>query len=649
MPFAASVRPLALAEVLKTAVGLDDKGDTNPQNDEITYELGLKVEDTDPTGQYQPAALEGTPINLDGGTAQRILVSDAIPADTELKGVSVSLPTGWEVVYTLDDPTTTAATDADWTSGPLPSDPTSVTRIGFIYNGALAQGVTVNGLQFTVTVTDNTANYTIENLAQVFGQTVGDPDATDGDPATVPAIIYDESGDANPNNFPDGATFGTSVDPDGGYDPASDLGVPPESDNNNDGDIDDLTTVDGDNDNTGEGTDGEPNVVTPDDAITPPADATGLLNGPDGQPGAFFNTVNDDFTNLSSSDIPAGLPPSDGDPATTTDEFDPAPVLYTNTLDNSNSSGFIATVGIEPIAPDLATSLDPSGTFGTNADIPSGTDVTIIYDDGTNLRTATYEFNGTAFVLTGSTTDPTGTPAPTDATELAALTADGAAAPINVGDIYAGDPLLDYQVLIDSEDTTQLASIPVPILAFSDDDPVNNAGYNAGAADAELTTNITVDRLYTGFMELIKEVRITDAAGNQRQDWTDSPSVDVVPGDAIDYRITYRNITEELSGSGNVGLNANSFTIVENGYADINAATGAENNWADFTSHENGYMDFSGNIEYFDNADGVAPGAANSIGSSDPATGTEVNTYINEVGIVFPGRDGAFGFRRVVD
>ncbi|MDJ0703496.1 MAG: hypothetical protein QNJ46_09470 [Leptolyngbyaceae cyanobacterium MO_188.B28] len=639
VPFAASVRPLALATVMKTAVGLDNKLDTNPQNDEITYELSLSVEDTDPTGQYQPAPLEGAPINIVGtGLVPRILVSDAIPADTELTGVNLSLPTGWEVVYTLDDPATVAATDADWTPGPLPSDPTGVKRIGFIYDGSLAQGVTVNGLQFTVTVTDTAANYTIENLAQVFGQTVGDPNPT-------PDIIYDESGDANPNNFPDGATFGTPVDPDGGYDDTADFGIAPESDPDGDGNVNTPGDFDTNNDNTGVGADGEANVVTAGDAITPPADVTGLLNGPDGQPGAVYNTINDDFTNLSAADVPAGLPPSDGNPATTTDEFDPAPVLYTNTLDNSNSSGFIATVGLQPIAPALAASLDPSGTFGANADIPVGTDVTIIYDDGVNLRTATYEFNGTAFTLTRSTTNPTGTPAPTDATELAALTADGAASPINVGDIYGADTPFDYQVLVDSEDTTQLDSIPVPILAFSDDDPVNNAGYNIGTSP-ELTTNITVDRLYTGFMELIKEVRITDAAGNQRQDWTDSPTVDVVPGDAVDYRISYRNITEEPSGTGNVGLNARNFTIVEDGYSTV---SGTANNWAKFTSHENGYIQFSGNIEYFNNADGVAPGAANSIGVSDPATGTVVNSYINAVGIVFPGRDGFFQFRRVVD
>ena len=616
VPFAASVRPLALAEVLKTAVGFDDKGDAVLTNDEITYELGLKVEDTDPSGQFQPSALEGTTINLDGANVQRILVSDAIPDETTLQGASLSLPPGWEVVYT-NAPLTIAATDptAAWQSGPLPSDATAlgnVTRIGFVYSGTLAQGVTVNGLQFTVTVTDpeTGTDYTVENIAQVFGETVGDPNND---------IVYDESGDANPNNFPDNASpTNLPTDPNGGYDPAADFGVAPESDPGNDGTIDNPGDFDVNNDNTGTGDNGEPNVVQPVNTITPPADATGLLNGPENQPGASYNTTNDDFTNLSATDIPPNL-----DPAT---PYDPAPVSFTNTVDNSNSDGFIATVGLEPISPNQAAALDPSGDFG-DLTIPDLTTVTINYlgadgvvggtgDDADQTATYTYNAGSDSFALTAGT-------------------------PVNVGDIYATDAPIDYEVIIDATNTTQLDSIPVPILSFSDDNPnptSPNAGYNAnnaGGQDPELTTNITVDRLYIGFMDLLKEARISDSAGNLREDWTANPTLDVVPGDTIDYRITYRNISEELAGSGNVGLNANNFVIIEDGAA-------GSNNWGAVTSHVNGYMDFAGIVEYYDSADTL-------IGNIDPATGTEVAEYQNDVGIVFPGRDGIFVFRRVVD
>ncbi|MGB3298200.1 MAG: hypothetical protein WBA76_08010, partial [Phormidesmis sp.] len=207
--FASSVRPLALATVLKTGSITNTGIPSNPADDTITYDLGLRVENASPSSLFQPATLEGTEITLKIGSAtavpaKRILVSDAIPDKTILSSVSTALPAGWQAVYTtsaLDDPLDPGVV---WTTV-QPTNLSTVTRVGFIFNGTIgASGTTLTGLKFSVVssglpTTGPTVGGTLYNIAQVFGQTLADP-------ATVPQIIYDESGDANPNNFNDDNT-----------------------------------------------------------------------------------------------------------------------------------------------------------------------------------------------------------------------------------------------------------------------------------------------------------------------------------------------------------------------------------------------------------------------------------------------------------
>ena len=135
----ATVKTFSLATILKTRSGYNNAGTTVITDDKLTYDLSLRVESTDPTGQgITPAALTGTTINVDSISGSHILVSDAIPTDTEL-AVAPTAPPGWQTVYSTD-PVTTDANTANWTRT-APTSLASVTRIGFINNPATVTSV----------------------------------------------------------------------------------------------------------------------------------------------------------------------------------------------------------------------------------------------------------------------------------------------------------------------------------------------------------------------------------------------------------------------------------------------------------------------------------------------------------------------------
>lgn len=632
IPFASSVRPLALATVTKIASNLAPGATAAANDDLITYDLGLTVASTSPNAAFTPADLEGTNISVNGTVAPQILVSDAIPVGTELSAAGTA-PAGWTVVYT-ETATTTTATNALWTTAVPAGGLEDVTRIGFIHNDAALSDTNPQVLrtdpvqgpfQFTVVTVDlPTTGGQVANIAQVFGETVGDPDDN---------VVYDESGDSNPNNFNDD---GTPPDPTGtNYDPTANTG--------DTGIADPVTQgTDTGNDNTGTGPDGEDNVVNIGDV----AGSDDILNGPEDIPGAVGPTDdNDDFTNQT-TDVPAGVGP--------TDIFDPAPETFINSIQNPASSGFISNVTLQPISPTQAESTDDSaltGQYGANSDIPTGTVVTITAtDDAGVVQSATYTYNGTTFDLTGSSTN--GTP------ETA-----GNFKHVNVGDLNAGAPPLDYTTVVDLPDGSAAGTaddvfpndeIPIPILAFADDNPSGSPGYNFASGTPESTTNITLDRLYTGFMKLTKEVQILDANGVLVQAWTsdqtvldnlnNNPATALQPDYQIEYRITYENISTDVVGSGNTTLTAFDFEIVEDGNPVVNAGTDEQNvnnNWASFTDHEQNTSADQGTVEYFTNSTDGSP-----LTTADPIAGTKVDKYENPVGQVDPGQTGQFQFRR---
>jgi hypothetical protein len=282
----------SFAAILKGS-SYSDSGTPTVIDDKITYSLSLRVDSAAPFGStgFSPAALAGTNITVTGlGTVSRVLVSDAIPANTVLAATPVA-PSGWTVIYTTDSTTTVPnSSAATWTTT-APSLNT-VTRVGFINNGPVSPGTTTAGFSFQVVTSGLTAaGASVANIAQVFGTSQG---------ASGTTLVYDESGDQNPSNFTDGPNPVPTT-----FNPSTNTGVA-------------NAATDGTDpgNNTGTGPNGEANVVS----VTP---STGVLAGPQGAPGAVGPTSNnDDFTNKAAQ--PVGNNPN--------------AVGFTNTVQNTGGS-----------------------------------------------------------------------------------------------------------------------------------------------------------------------------------------------------------------------------------------------------------------------------------------------------------------------
>lgn len=586
----------AYSDATPTATPLD------PSDDTIVYSLELEVgNDTLPT--LDPGSLEGTNITLDGTpNTSRVLISDAIPANTIFQsGTLTATDLNWTPVYS-ETPLTTDALQADW-STTEPATLANITRVGFVYDaatdGALAPATTVTGFSFGVTTNGLVApGGSIANVAQVFGESEGDP----GD-----NVVFDESGDPQYNNLNlgDDPADNTTT-----FDPVNDLGV---------GNVaDPEETL---NDNDGTGPDGESNVVT----ITTTV-AGDLFNGPNGAPDATGPTnTNDDFTNVTTTVPVAGAP---GTPT------DPAPVTITNEVQNPvGAPTRLDTVTLLPLAPESA----GPGVFGTNADLPDLTRIQISFG---GQQTA-YEYSAGVFTPIVSLADNT--------------PATGADAdPVVIGTLQPGDRQT-YTVEIDLPDgTEQVAGFGVPIVAF-----VDNDGNGEFTPVTETVSNVTVDRVYTGFIELVKQARVIFAP---RDGVTPPPTafssdqavldaIDMRPGDEIEYQISYENISEPAPAAGvnNVILNANNFVLTEDGTQTTNTVdgTGAAitviNNWAATTTHQQGTVATSGpaTVSYIDLTGPTL--------NADPADDEKVDVYVNTVGIVTPGTTGSLTFLRQVD
>ncbi|WP_339374406.1 beta strand repeat-containing protein [Picosynechococcus sp. PCC 8807] len=649
-----SVTPLALATVLKTRAAYNPATPATT-DDTITYRLDFRVESSSPNSSFTPTNLEGTTIQLSTAAngsnpvdVQRILVSDAIPENTELTNTPPTAPVGWKVVYstsatttrTVGGSTATAPAAAVWQTV-APASLASVERIGWIYVGpsnvadstvsgpTLAAGSATtgdaNGFRFQVVTSGLTAGGTIANIAQAFGETVGDPNNE---------VVYDESGDQNPNNFNDDDT---PPDPTGtNYDPVNDTGVADPANQD----------TDNNNNNTGTGPEGEANVL----AITPPG---AILNGPLNQPGAVGPTNNnDDFVNKSSLAIEGGGTQT----ATPGQTFNPAPVVFNNTFQNpSSNAGELDTVRLLPLAPNN-TAVPATNPAQEATDIPDGTRVTITvgsssaaydYDDATGYTYVASSGTGPNF--------------------------DGTANTLKFDNISPGVSI-NYTVTIDLPAGSQLsadrfsangvsrAGYSVPVVAFVDN---NNSGAfefsTTPSSNNDNVFNIKIDRLYLGHLALLKEQRVLDTDGTTEiETWTTGPINDVEPGQFIEYRISYVNFsTPSTTGSsGNVTLGISNLVITEDGTTGTFVAGGAgtANNWAlplstPSTTHQQNTSATLGTLQYFN-------GVTN-LGNLDPADGATVTRYVNSVGTLTPDTavtpgtastyQGSFIFRRVLN
>lgn len=588
-------KPLVTLE--KTLNNHEANDATSLTDDELTYDLRFEVESTAPAGSnFTPGPLY--PVNdlsVDGATVSRILVSDALPDHTVLSGTPTA-PSGWTIVYNAENPETVTALDAGWhtTTAAAIGGGTEgrVTRIGYISNASvisLAPGTVAETFRFTVSTANVPGGLTaasFANIAQVFGS--GDPG---GDPAD---LVADESGDSSPSNYD--STNDTFDPPSDGYIPdADDDGVP-------DGlDPSDPTAGEGtdpSNTNSGTGPGGEANLLT----IELPS-LLDVLSGPEGVPDAIGPTGNnDDFTNKSVAIDPADVSFDAGD---NRNELDPAPVDFANTARNSGQT--TGDITLLPTPP------------ATTTDLPADTIVTISGPDG---KTAIYEYDGSTFARIGGT----------------------AGADIEIVDV-AADEEVNYGVRVDLPDGTPLSTdteegFPVPITATLDDNNGNTA------------ENITIDRVYTGYLQLRKESRILQGSGPAVQagegDFSADPK-NPAPGNVIEYRVTYTNISETVSGSGNVVLFAENVVIDDDG-------TEGNNNWA-LDNDGNSVIDTSnvqgsatdsngGTITYYSGAPATTP-TIDAFGSD---VNTDVTRYVDEVpGLVGPGESGYLIFRRTLN
>ncbi|RCJ38893.1 hypothetical protein A6769_07590 [Nostoc punctiforme NIES-2108] len=597
-----TVKTYALATILKIRSGYNNAGTSAITDDKLTYDLSLRVESNDPTGQgITPAALTGTSINVDGVASTHILVSDAIPAGTDL-AVAPTPPPGWQAVYTTDLVTTDANT-ANWKTFPLKGADTlaGVTRVGFINNPAtitsIAPGTTVNGFSIQLAVESTASSpLTVANIAQLFGQT-----------PTSNFPVYDESGDQNPSNYdgsPGSMTPPTGTDTNGDGVPDT---LPPA--NVDDGYINNPATpetgTDTGNNNSGTGTGGEANVFT----VQAPV-ASALLNGPQNAPDATgpSGLTNDDFTNKSSL-VPAGTAPGS--------TLDPQSVGFTNTIKNSGTDSGV--LKIEPTAPT------------TIGDLPNNTKVTITYGS----QSAVYTYNSATGVFTIAGTA------------------------ITIPNVAPGASI-NYGVEVDLPPGTQLSTdinrgFPVPITASIDNyttdtnaDGIKDTG-NDNIFDS---FNITIDRVYTGFLKLLKVSRVLQGTGPVVQGNDGTFSINAkkpAPGNIIEYQIQYTNISDPQSGTGNVILNANKVVITEDG-------TQSPNNWA-LDNDTNGQIDTSNivgsakdsgsaTIQFFSGN----PATNSGIDQTGTTTNADVTKYVDTVtDTIAPGIQRTFTFQRKVN
>ncbi|HEY9808002.1 MAG TPA: hypothetical protein V6D13_01560 [Halomicronema sp.] len=360
-----------------------------------------------------------------------------------------------------------------------------------------------------------------------------------------------------------------------------------------------LTGIDGGNNNTGTGAGGESTIYVF------PGTTGVLVNGPQGNSGAVGpNQNNDDFANKSTP-IPPGI-----DPAS---PIDPAPVNFINTVQNTSNSP-------------INISLLPTPPANTNS-IPVGTKVTISYGG----RSVVYTYDPT----TGFTSsDP----------------------PIVIPNVGPNQSI-DYNVSIDLPTVPQLTGFPVPITSFID----SNGDGIPGVGEP---SNTVINRVYTGFLKVTKETRLLQGTGPAvpvGQDVFSNNTKNPSPGNLIEFRITYSNISE----SGPVGnriLTANNITVVEDGTTFDSLSNPNGNSWAldnddgdkdnnpttgIDTSNVPGSAVASGGIVRFFNG---RP-AINSVGDiTGNSLDTDVTKYVLSVNQpIGPTESGTFTFQRRVN
>jgi hypothetical protein len=314
-------------------------------------------------------------------------------------------------------------------------------------------------------------------------------------------------------------------------------------------------------------------LLIPFKAAAPPA----LKNGPREQPTAVGATNdNDDFTNKST-------PIGNVDSALTLPL-----VTFTNTVLNSS---------------DLPRDIKVLPQVSLATDLPDGTIVTLLDPADANLTAAFSYKNG---VFTPITNSPT----------------------TLVLKNVAASATKNYTVQVSlPAGTAAVKGFPVKLLAFIDTN-------NDNIPDTTEAKNATIDRTYTGFIEVLKESRVLDF---NKTPLTDAKGVfseaakPVKVDQYIEYRITYTNISTPLVGTGNKPISAANFTITEDGNT-------SPNNWGRLTNHDpDSAISTGGTITY------------SKVSGAGTSTDLDVVKYQNILTApIQPGQTGTFTFRRKV-
>jgi hypothetical protein len=201
----------ATPEALAT-INLEIKQPFNSADNTINFGLSLNVADTLPPklSGVTPTDLTGTSISIDGQPKTGILISDAIPLGTKFVA-AVTPDSTWIPIYFYSSTSigsTDAANNVAWSTTPPDANTApNIRRVGFFRNDyRMPKGTTATGFEVKVEVTDFSRTE-IYNIAQVFGTQPQNPNnSADKTPSTK--LIFDESGDSQPNNYNDDGTAG---------------------------------------------------------------------------------------------------------------------------------------------------------------------------------------------------------------------------------------------------------------------------------------------------------------------------------------------------------------------------------------------------------------------------------------------------------
>jgi hypothetical protein len=148
----------------------------------------------------------------------------------------------------------------------------------------------------------------------------------------------------------------------------------------------------------------------------------------------------------------------------------------------------------------------------------------------------------------------------------------------------------------------------------------------ATSANTNTEWNETIDRVYTGFIRLVKTATVSNGTGV-------GGATDAVPGAVITYSIAYDNVSsaQVAGGSGNVMLTASNIVISEDGAA-------GTNNWATHTT-----MVLGGGLDPSDTNGGTITD-----GSTNGAVTALTNFLKDTVVSLSAQQSGVFTFRRQI-